>query len=153
MVKTDVLGTGKLSVLEPAKIGTLLKTCSDGSNVPFALKSTHASRRAVGAFERMTVAEVGKPGINGLTVTPSSSSVPSVSSPKALGVGLPLNSASIKVPKRARPDRGSHRSHPSWSYTNRARRHNHARAVPAGRCSLRLLRRSLDQLGPVRPLS
>ncbi len=42
-------------------------------------------------------------GINGLTVTPSSSSVPSVSSPKALGVGLPLNSASIKVPKRGPP--------------------------------------------------
>jgi len=101
-----------VSVLTAALVGTLYinefdpttravdeKICSPGSfQSPSALKSIHAS--STPSTEAVTSTEATVAGITGeVKMTPSSSSLPSLSSPMAAGPGWPPASPSTEAPR------------------------------------------------------
>ena len=93
-------GTLKLTTVEPAGTARFVAICSPESSQSLSrLKSIQAS--SLPAADVVTVALELPPGRRvALKTTPSSSSVPLVSSPVAFARGRPSVSASIAAPRR-----------------------------------------------------
>ena len=94
-----VAGTRKLKEFTPPARGWLAKIWSPGSaHPPSPLKSIQASSRP--GAEAVTSTVATWPARSGdVKVTPSSSSLPSLSSPSAFGSGWPSGSASTLLPR------------------------------------------------------
>ena len=92
-------GTGKLKEFAPAVNGWEANICSSASQEPLRSKSTHASNCPEADAE--TVMSVELPiRAKFRNATPSSSPIPFVSSPNAVGSGWPSASPSMRVPRK-----------------------------------------------------